>query len=45
MLVGELYYKSKKEADFCRSYKREKVFCVIGGFEVILNLIPDKFYV
>ena len=34
---------SKKETDFCRSYKRYKAFCIIGRFEVTLNLIPDKF--
>ena len=34
---------SKKKTDFCRSYKRDKAFCTIGGFEVTLNLIPDKF--
>ena len=28
----ELYYISKKEADFCRPYKRDKPFCTIGGF-------------
>ena len=41
--LWELHYISKKETDFCGSYKRDKAFCIIGGFEVALNLIPVKF--
>ena len=37
-------YISKKETDFCRSYNRDKAFCTIGGFEVTLDLVPDKFF-
>ena len=29
---------------FCISYKGGKAFCTIGGFEVTLNLISDRFF-
>ena len=35
--VGCGNYMSKKETDFCRSYKRDKAFCTISGFKVTLN--------
>ena len=38
------YIISNKETDFCRSYKRDKAFCTIGGFEVTSNLIADTFF-
>ena len=40
--LWELYHITKKETGFCRSYERDKAFCIIGGFEMALNLTPDK---